>query len=77
MSPIPSIHDLPATFVAAEANRFVVGQDSKGRWVALEIHGRGGGLFRDRQAAFHYASAETGRCPEAVVVSGGLIELRP
>jgi len=69
----------PALLVSASPapmNTFVVGQDSRGRWVAVEIHGRGGGLFRDRQAAFHYACVETGRRPDAVLVSGERIELR-
>lgn len=66
----------PITLPAAEATRFVVGQDSQGHWIAVEIHGRGGGLFRDRQAAFHYAESETGRRRDAVIVSGERIELR-
>lgn len=76
MSPAILVTASPAAMVGQEANCFVVGQDSRGRWVAVEIHGRGGGLFRDRQAACHYASAETGRRPDAVRVSGELIELR-
>jgi hypothetical protein len=58
-----------------EAARFVVGQDPRGHWIAVEIHGRGGGLFRDRQAAFHYAESETGGRRDAVTVSNERIEL--
>ena len=76
MLPSLTVSDLRARSAGLEENRFVIGQDAHGRWVALEVHGRGGGLFRDRQAAWHYASAETGRRPDAVSVSGGLIELR-
>ena len=36
-----------------------VGQDDRGRWIALEIHGLGGGLFRTRKAAEDYAAFET------------------
>jgi hypothetical protein len=64
---------LPAT---GEAARFVVGQDRQGHWIAVEIHGRGGGLFRNRQAAFHYAESETGRRRGGVIVAGERIELR-
>ncbi|GJD98233.1 hypothetical protein [Methylobacterium isbiliense] len=46
--------------------RFVVGQDRDGRWLAVEIHGLGGGIFRSRADALHYAAAETGRRPDAV-----------
>lgn len=82
MNPVPSMS--PVTAVAApialpatgEAARFVVGQDPQGHWIAIEVHGRGGGLFRDRQAAFHYAESETGRRRGGVVVAGERIELR-
>ncbi len=76
MSPALIVRTAPAAFGGQEENCFVVGQDSRGCWVAVEIHGRGGGLFRDREAAFHYASAETGRRPDAVRVSGERLELR-
>jgi len=76
MSPALIVRASPAASGGQEQSCFVVGQDSRGRWVAVEIHGRGGGLFRDRQAAFHYASAETGRRPDAVLVSGERLELR-
>lgn len=66
----------PERTALLEENRFVVGQDSMGRWVAVEVHGRGGGLFRDRQSALHYAAAETGRRPDGVLASAEMIELR-
>lgn len=46
--------------------RFAVGKDRFGRWVALELHGRGGGLFRSQDAAVHYAMAECGGRRSAV-----------
>lgn len=42
----------------ANTLRFAVGRDRLGRWVALELHGRGGGLFRSQEDALHYAMAE-------------------
>lgn len=51
---------------ARVALSYVVGQDCRGRWVALESHGLGGGYFRDREAAIRYAAAESG-CPTGAV----------
>lgn len=48
---------------------YVVGQDGQGRWIALESHGLGGGYFRNREAAFHYAVSQTGRRAGAVRLS--------
>lgn len=48
------------------APSYVVGQDCRGRWVAWESHGLGGGYFRSREAAIRYAAAETG-CPVGAV----------
>ena len=76
MSPVIAIPAPIALPAPAEAARFVVGQNPQGPWIAVEIHGRGGGLFRDRQAAFHYAESETGRRLGGVIVSGERIELR-
>lgn len=61
---------------AGEIARFIVGQDPKGRWVAIEIHGRAGGLFRSREAAMNYAAGETNHRPDAVLLSAERIELR-
>lgn len=71
MSPTP--HVVASTRRTA---RFVVGQDSEGRWVAIEIQGRAGGLFRSREAALDYAEDETGHRPGAVLVSRERIALR-
>ncbi|GJE37970.1 hypothetical protein [Methylobacterium persicinum] len=75
MSTALSLSDIPARPIRPEENRFVVGQDSQGRWVAVEIHGRGGGLFKDRKTACHYAAGETGRRADAVIISHDKIEL--
>ena len=42
-----------------EFEAYVIGQDVDGHWLALEVHGRGGGIFRDRAAAVHFAQFET------------------
>ncbi len=55
---------------------FLIGQDDEGRWVALETHGLGGGIFISRDAAMHYALGETSKRPGAVSVSDCAIKLR-
>lgn len=69
---------MPAVPIAAPSApmQFLVGQNRQGCWVAVEIHGLGGGLFRTRTDAVHYASDETRNRPDGVVVTGDLVELR-
>lgn len=54
---------------------FLVGCDAEGHWLAVETHGLGGGIFRDKQAALHYACAETGRRIGAVQFSDDVLSL--
>jgi hypothetical protein len=54
---------------------FLVGKDSRGRWVAQKQHGRTGGLFVNREAAVKFALFENGRRPEAIVTVPGVFEL--
>ena len=54
---------------------YIVGPDRDGRWVAVEIHGLGGGLFRTKEAAEDYAAFETSHRPGAVRRSEASIEL--
>jgi hypothetical protein len=75
MSPTVQVAPTP-DLPAAEAARFVVGQDPEGHWIAVEIHGRAGGLFRSREAAVGYAEDETAHRPDAVRVSAERIALR-
>lgn len=55
---------------------FIVGQDGLGRWIAIETHGLGGGIFRSCKDAIQYAAGETRRRPDAVVLSAERIEFR-
>ena len=69
----------PTIHVAAPAGdtaRFIVGQDPQGRWVAVEVHGLGGGLFRTRHDAIHYATDATHHRPDAVAISSEQVALR-
>jgi hypothetical protein len=54
---------------------FLIGKDSRGRWVAQKQHGLTGGLFVNREAAVKFALFENGRRPEAVVAVPGVLEL--
>jgi hypothetical protein len=64
----------PPAFPMKEA--FIVGKDIEGHWIALEIHGAGGGLFTSKDAALRYASFETGGRPGAVKLASEPLELR-
>lgn len=53
----------------ADLPAFLIGRDDEGHWLAVETHGRGGGLFSDQAAALRYAVAETAHRPRAVRVT--------
>lgn len=54
------------TSIREEQVAFLVGQDLEGHWLAVETHGLGGGIFRSRDTAFHYARDECRRRPGTV-----------
>ena len=56
-------------------SNFLVGKDSRGRWVAQKQHGHSGGLFATRAAAIKFALFENGRRPDAVIAVPGVFEL--
>ncbi|AWN50256.1 hypothetical protein DK419_26045 [Methylobacterium terrae] len=56
---------------------FLVGRSAEGHWLAVETHGLGGGIFRSRRDALHYAAAETGRRPDAVRLADTTLALVP
>ena len=45
---------------------FIVGQDPKGQWLALETHGLAGGLFKTMRDAIRFATFETDHRPGSV-----------
>ena len=51
------------------ARSYRVGQDRAGRWLAVELMGRGGGMFVTREAAMRFARIETSYRPGAVIVA--------
>ncbi|KQQ41191.1 hypothetical protein ASF58_06810 [Methylobacterium sp. Leaf125] len=72
--PLPVTPDSPIS--SPDASRFVIGRDGRGCWVALEVHGRAGGLFRTCQAALNYAVEATAHRPDSVRIAADRIELR-
>ncbi len=72
----PTLQAAQTETPTADDAQFIVGQDPDGRWVAIEIHGRAGGLFRSRKDAVDYAVGETDHRPDAVLLSGACIALR-
>ena len=51
---------MPTVAASAARPHFKIGRDREGHWIAVETHGRGGGYFRSRDDAMHYARAEAG-----------------
>ncbi|KQP33642.1 hypothetical protein ASF49_07085 [Methylobacterium sp. Leaf104] len=72
--PLPAAIDSPVS--ADDLPRYLIGRDGQGCWVAVETHGRAGGLFRTCQAAVHYAVEATAHRPEAVRIAADRVELR-
>jgi len=62
----------PSTSASA---RYLVGQDSHGRWVVRDTRGLCGGLFISQREAKRYALLETGNHPENVILVSDPIEL--
>jgi hypothetical protein len=62
--------------VISRAVQFIVGRSPAGGWVVVEAGGRGGGIFRSREDALHYAEFESGHRPGAVRVTRRPVALR-
>jgi len=54
---------------------FLIGQNSRGQWIAQKQAGRCGGLFVSHAAALKFALLENGNRREAVITVPGLLEL--
>ncbi len=65
---------MPTAAASAPRPHFKIGRDREGHWIAVETHGRGGGYFRSRDDALHYARAEAGA--DAVSFSARPLALR-
>lgn len=65
----------PAKTTCAEPH-FVVGQDARGSWLAIETHNLGGGIFKSRKDALHFVEFETGHRPGAIELSTEPLQLR-
>ena len=53
-------------FAPCAHQSYLVGQDREGHWLAVETHGLGGGIFRTRSDAIHFAQFESDHDPDAV-----------
>jgi hypothetical protein len=65
---------MPTAAASNARPHFKIGRDREGYWIAVETHGRGGGYFRSRDDALHYARAEAG--PGAVTFCDRPLALR-
>jgi hypothetical protein len=54
---------------------FLIGQNSRGQWIAQKQAGRCGGVFVSHAAALKFALMETGQRREAVITVPGVLEL--
>ena len=54
---------------------FLIGQNSRGQWIAQKQSGRCGGLFVSHAAALKFALLENGNQREAVITVPGAFEL--
>jgi hypothetical protein len=54
---------------------FLIGQNSRGQWIAQKQAGRSGGLFVSHAAALKFALMETGHRRENVITVPGVLEL--
>lgn len=61
--------------IDSNSSRYLVGQDSRGRWVVQGTRGVSGGLFINQREAKRYALLETGNHPENVIMVPGVLEL--
>jgi hypothetical protein len=59
----------------SDSPRYLVGQDSRGRWVVRGARGLSGGLFISQREAKRYALLETGNHPENVILVSDTVEL--
>lgn len=55
---------------------FVIGQDDRGCWLAVETHNLGGGIFKSREDALHFVDFETDHRPGAIELSTEPLRLR-
>jgi hypothetical protein len=74
MSVIPTYAQNTESPSSLRLSIFMVGQDSRGNWVALEKSGARGGLFTNRAEAFKFVKFENGNRLHAVVWVNEIVE---
>lgn len=65
----------PSLLARCKPLQFLMGKDSRGRWVVQDSRGLSGGIFANRENALHYALFENGGRPRAVIMIPGVFEL--
>jgi len=65
----------PSDSSSPQSPQFLIGMDSRGRWVVRDQRGLRGGLFVNRVEAVRFAMRETGRRPQAAILVSGILEL--
>ncbi len=68
-------HESPVAASGKDQAHFVVGQDPRGQWLAIETHHLGGGLFKSRQHALRFVGFETDHRPGAVEIATRPLQL--
>lgn len=63
---LPLSTDRPVAPTLETGGLFLVGQDASGRWLAIDTAHRGGGLFKSRADAIHFAEFESGHRPDCI-----------
>lgn len=56
-------------------NRFLIGQDDEGHWIARDGRGLTGGLFVTKNAAIDFARSESDRGAGSIVLLPGSVKL--
>jgi len=69
-----SIPKIPQTNSVAGPH-FLIGQDERGGWVAMDADRREGGVFVNREAALKYAAAQAGHGAGRVVATRKRLDL--
>jgi hypothetical protein len=65
----------PPSASCSKSSLFLIGRNSRGKWVVQDQNGLRGGLFVDRAEALKFAMFENGNRPQAVIMVPGILEL--
>jgi hypothetical protein len=69
------VHHRRSSHSNSRSSTFLLGRDSRGRWVVQDEQHLYGGIFFDRAEALKFAMFELGGQPRAVILVPGVLEL--